>query len=131
MTAIGTPLSPSATRVLLCGGGELGKEVVIELQRLGVEVIVVDRYDNTPAMQVAHRSHVISMLDGVALRTVIELEKPDFIVPEIEAIATDTLVELEAESYTVIPNARAARLTMNREGIRQLAAEELGIRTSP
>ena len=131
MTAIGTPLSPSATRVLFCGGGELGKEVVIELQRLGVEVIVVDRYDNTPAMQVAHRSHVISMLDGAGLRTVIELEKPDFIVPEIEAIATDTLVELEAEGYTVIPNARAARLTMNREGIRRLAAEELGIRTSP
>jgi phosphoribosylglycinamide formyltransferase 2 len=131
MTSIGTPLSPSATRVLFCGGGELGKEVVIELQRLGVEVIVVDRYDNTPAMQVAHRSHVISMLDGSALRTVIELEKPDFIVPEIEAIATDTLVELEAEGYTVIPNARAARLTMNREGIRRLAAEELGIRTSP
>jgi len=131
MTAIGTPLSPSATRVLLCGGGELGKEVVIELQRLGVEVIVVDRYDNTPAMQVAHRSHVISMLDGAALRTVIELEKPDFIVPEIEAIATDTLVELEAEGHTVIPTARAARLTMNREGIRRLAAEELGIRTSP
>jgi phosphoribosylglycinamide formyltransferase 2 len=131
MTAIGTPLSPSATRVLFCGGGELGKEVVIELQRLGVEVIVVDRYDNTPAMQVAHRSHVISMLDGAALRTVIELEKPDFIVPEIEAIATDTLVELEAEGYTVIPTARAARLTMNREGIRRLAAEELGIRTSP
>ena len=130
MTAIGTPLSPSATRVLFCGGGELGKEVVIELQRLGVEVIVVDRYDNTPAMQVAHRSHVISMLDGSALRTVIELEKPDFIVPEIEAIATDTLVELEAEGYTVIPTARAARLTMNREGIRRLAAEELGIRTS-
>jgi len=131
MTAIGTPLSPSATRVLFCGGGELGKEVVIELQRLGVEVIVVDRYDNTPAMQVAHRSHVISMLDGSALRTVIELEKPDFIVPEIEAIATDTLVELEAEGHTVIPTARAARLTMNREGIRRLAAEELGIRTSP
>ena len=131
MTAIGTPLSPSATRVLLCGGGELGKEVVIELQRLGVEVIVVDRYDNTPAMQVAHRSHVISMLNGLALRTVIELEKPDFIVPEIEAIATDTLVELEAEGHAVIPTARAARLTMNREGIRRLAAEELGIRTSP
>jgi len=131
MTSIGTPLSPSATRVLFCGGGELGKEVVIELQRLGVEVIVVDRYDNTPAMQVAHRSHVISMLDGSALRTVIELEKPDFIVPEIEAIATDTLVELEAEGYTVIPTARAASLTMSREGIRRLAAEEMGIRTSP
>ncbi len=131
MTAIGTPLSPSATRVLFCGGGELGKEVVIELQRLGVEVIVIDRYANAPAMQVAHRSHVITMLDGAALRAVIELEKPDLIVPEIEAIATDTLIELEAEGYTVIPTARAARLTMNREGIRRLAAEELGIRTSP
>jgi phosphoribosylglycinamide formyltransferase 2 len=131
MTAIGTPLSPSATRVLFCGGGELGKEVVIELQRLGVEVIVVDRYANAPAMQVAHRNHVISMLDGAALRAVIELEKPDLIVPEIEAIATDTLVELEAEGHTVIPTARAARLTMNREGIRRLAAEELGISTSP
>jgi phosphoribosylglycinamide formyltransferase 2 len=131
MTAIGTPLSPSATRVLFCGGGELGKEVVIELQRLGVEVIVIDRYDNAPAMQVAHRSHVITMLDGAALRAVIELEKPDLIVPEIEAIATDTLIELEAEGYTVIPTARATRLTMNREGIRRLAAEELGIRTSP
>jgi phosphoribosylglycinamide formyltransferase 2 len=131
MTSIGTPLSPSATRVLFCGGGELGKEVVIELQRLGIEVIVVDRYHNAPAMQVAHRSHAISMLDGDALRKVIEAEKPDFIVPEIEAIATDTLVELENEGYTVIPTARAAQLTMNREGIRRLAAEELGIRTSP
>jgi phosphoribosylglycinamide formyltransferase 2 len=131
MTSIGTPLSPSATRVLFCGGGELGKEVVIELQRLGVEVIVLDRYENAPAMQVAHRSHAISMLDGNALRKVIETEKPDYIVPEIEAIATDTLVELEAEGYNVIPTARAAQLTMNREGIRRLAAEELGIRTSP
>jgi phosphoribosylglycinamide formyltransferase 2 len=131
MTSIGTPLSPTATRVLFCGGGELGKEVVIELQRLGVEVIVVDRYENAPAMQVAHRSHVISMLDGRALRRVIELEKPHYIVPEIEAIATDTLVELESEGFTVIPTARAARLTMNREGIRRLAAEELGIPTSP
>ena len=131
MTSIGTPLSPSATRILFCGGGELGKEVVIELQRLGVEVIVVDRYDNAPAMQVAHRSHTISMLDGAALRSVIEQERPDFIVPEIEAIATDTLVELEAEGYTVIPTARAARLTMNREGIRRLAAEQLGIPASP
>jgi phosphoribosylglycinamide formyltransferase 2 len=131
MTAIGTPLSPSATRVLLCGGGELGKEVVIELQRLGVEVIVVDRYADAPAMQVAHRSHTISMLDGQALRAVIEQEKPHYIVPEIEAIATDTLVELETEGYTVIPTARAARLTMNREGIRRLAAEELGLATSP
>ncbi len=131
MTSIGTPLSPSASRVLFCGGGELGKEVVIELQRLGVEVIVVDRYANAPAMQVAHRSHVISMLDGDALRKVIESEKPDYIVPEIEAIATDTLVELESEGYNVIPTARAAQLTMNREGIRRLAAEELGIKTSP
>jgi phosphoribosylglycinamide formyltransferase 2 len=131
MTRIGTPLSPSATRVLFCGGGELGKEVVIELQRLGVEVIVADRYDNAPAMQVAHRSHTLSMLDGDALRAVIEQERPDFIVPEIEAIATDTLAELETEGFTVIPTARAARLTMNREGIRRLAAEELGIRTSP
>ncbi|MDH5593943.1 MAG: formate-dependent phosphoribosylglycinamide formyltransferase [Gammaproteobacteria bacterium] len=131
MTTIGTPLSSTATRVLFCGGGELGKEVVIELQRLGVEVIVVDRYKNSPAMQVAHRSHVISMLDGKALRAVIEKEKPHYIVPEIEAIATDTLVELENEGYTVIPTARAARLTMNREGIRRLAAEELGLKTSP
>jgi len=131
MTTIGTPLSPSATRVLLCGGGELGKEVVIELQRLGVEVTVVDRYANAPAMQVAHRSHTLSMLDGRALRAVIEQEQPHYIVPEIEAIATDTLVELEAEGYTVIPTARAARLTMNREGIRRLAAEELGLATSP
>ncbi|KIP97337.1 MULTISPECIES: formate-dependent phosphoribosylglycinamide formyltransferase [Pseudomonas] len=131
MPRIGTPLSPSATRVLLCGSGELGKEVVIELQRLGVEVIAVDRYANAPAMQVAHRSHVISMLDGAALRAVIELEKPHYIVPEIEAIATATLVELENEGYTVIPSARAAQLTMNREGIRRLAAEELGVPTSP
>ncbi len=131
MTSIGTPLSPSATRVLFCGGGELGKEVVIELQRLGVEVIVVDRYENAPAMQVAHRSHAISMLDGDALREVIATEKPDYIVPEIEAIATDTLVALESEGYNVIPTARAAQLTMNREGIRRLAAEELGIKTSP
>ncbi len=127
---IGTPLSDTATRVLFCGGGELGKEVVIELQRLGVEVIVVDRYENSPAMQVAHRSHTISMLDGEALRAVIEQERPDYIVPEIEAIATHTLVELEFEGYTVIPTAGAARLTMNREGIRRLAAEDLGIKTS-
>ena len=128
---IGTPLSPSATRVLLCGSGELGKEVAIELQRLGCEVIAVDRYANAPAMQVAHRSHVISMLDGAALRAVIEQEQPHYIVPEIEAIATDTLVELEAEGFTVVPTARAAKLTMNREGIRRLAAEELGLPTSP
>lgn len=131
MTSIGTPLSPSATRVLFCGGGELGKEVVIELQRLGVEVIVLDRYEHAPAMQVAHRSYTLSMLDGAALRGIIEKEQPHYIVPEIEAIATDTLVELEAEGYTVIPTARAARLTMNREGIRRLAAEELGLKTSP
>ena len=131
MTSIGTPLSPTATRILFCGGGELGKEVVIELQRLGAEVIVLDRYPNAPAMQVAHRSHAIDMLDGKALRAVIEAEKPDYIVPEIEAIATDTLVALEEEGYTVIPTARAAQLTMNREGIRRLAAEELGLPTSP
>jgi phosphoribosylglycinamide formyltransferase 2 len=130
MTSIGTPLSTAATRILFCGGGELGKEVVIELQRLGAEVIVLDRYINAPAMQVAHRSHAIDMLDGRALRAIIEAEKPDFIVPEIEAIATDKLVELEEEGYTVIPTARAAQLTMNREGIRRLAAEELGLPTS-
>jgi phosphoribosylglycinamide formyltransferase 2 len=131
MTSIGTPLSSTATKVLFCGGGELGKEVVIELQRYGVEVIVVDRYPNSPAMQVAHRSHTVSMLDGEALRNIIEAEKPDYIVPEIEAIATDTLVELEQEGFTVIPTARAAKLTMNREGIRRLVAEELGLTTSP
>jgi phosphoribosylglycinamide formyltransferase 2 len=131
MPRIGTPLSPSATRVLLCGSGELGKEVVIELQRFGVEVIAVDRYADAPAMQVAHRSHVIDMLDGAALRAVIEQERPHYIVPEIEAIATATLVELEAEGFTVIPSARAAHLTMNREGIRRLAAEELRLPTSP
>ncbi len=131
MAEIGTPNSSSATRVLLCGGGELGKEVVIELQRFGVEVIVVDRYPNAPAMQVAHRSHVISMLDGDALRQIIEQEQPHYIVPEIEAIATDTLAELEQEGFHVIPTARAAQLTMNREGIRRLAAEELGLATSP
>jgi len=127
---IGTPLSPSAKKVLLCGSGELGKEVAIELQRLGVEVIAVDRYENAPAMQVAHRSHVISMLDGAALRNVIEREQPDLIVPEIEAIATDTLADLEQEGFTVVPTAKATQLTMNREGIRRLAAEELGLATS-
>ncbi|PYB89476.1 formate-dependent phosphoribosylglycinamide formyltransferase [Pseudomonas fulva] len=131
MTRIGTPLSPTATRVLLCGCGELGKEVVIELQRLGVEVIAVDRYADAPAMQVAHRSHVVNMLDGVALRAVIEAEKPHYIVPEIEAIATATLVELENEGFNVVPTARATQLTMNREGIRRLAAEELDLPTSP
>lgn len=131
MSVIGTPLSPRSTRVLLCGAGELGKELAIELQRLGCEVIAVDRYDNAPAMQVAHRRHVIDMLDGVALKQVIELEKPHYIVPEIEAIATAALIELEAEGHHVIPTARAAHLTMNREGIRRLAAEELGLPTSP
>ncbi len=131
MAVIGTPLSSTATKVMMLGSGELGKEVVIELQRLGVEVIAVDRYENAPAMQVAHRAHVISMLDGEALRKVVELERPNFIVPEIEAIATDTLLELEAEGYTVVPTARAAKLTMNREGIRRLAAEDLGLKCSP
>ena len=131
MVSIGTPFSSTATRVLFCGSGELGKEVVIELQRLGVEVIACDRYENAPAMQVADRSHTFSMLDGAELRRVVEAEKPDLIVPEIEAIATDTLVELESEGFRVIPSARAAQLTMNREGIRRLAAEELGLATSP
>jgi len=128
---LGTPLKDNAFRVLFCGSGELGKEVVIELQRLGVEVIAVDRYANAPAMQVAHRSHVIDMLDGDALRYVIESEKPHLIVPEIEAIATPELVKLEQEGYRVIPTARAVNLTMNREGIRRLAAEELRLATSP
>jgi len=121
----------SNTKVLMCGSGELGKEVVVELKRLGVEVIAVDRYDNAPGMQVADRSYTISMLDGDALRKIIEDEKPDYIVPEVEAIATDTLVELESEGFTVIPTAKATKLTMNREGIRRLAAEELGLETSP
>lgn len=131
MTTIGTPFSSTQTKVLLCGSGELGKEVVIELKRLGVEVIALDFYANAPAMQVADRSHVVSMLDGDALRKVIEAEKPDYIVPEVEAIATKTLVELESEGFTVVPTARAAQLTMNREGIRRLAAEELSLPTSP
>ena len=131
MATIGTPLSSTATKVMLLGSGELGKEVVIELQRLGCEVIAVDRYANAPAMQVAQRSHVISMLDGEALRRLIEVENPALIVPEIEAIATDTLVELEAQGLNVVPTARAAKLTMNREGIRRLAAEDLGLKTSP
>ena len=131
MTSIGTPLSKNAKKVLFCGSGELGKEVVIELQRFGVEVIAVDRYENAPAMQVAHRSHVINMLDAKALRHVIETEKPDLVVPEIEAIATDELVKLEQEGVTIIPSARAVNLTMNREGIRRLAAEELNLATSP
>jgi phosphoribosylglycinamide formyltransferase 2 len=128
---IGTPLSPSGTRVMMLGSGELGKEVVIELQRLGCEVIAVDRYPNAPAMQVAHRSHVITMLDPVALRSVVEHERPRLIVPEIEAIATPALLELEKEGFTVVPTARAARLTMDREGIRRLAAEQLRLKTSP
>lgn len=131
MTTIGTPLTASATKILLLGSGELGKEVAIEAQRLGVEVIAVDRYPNAPAMQVAHRRHVVSMLDAPALRSIIEAEKPDYIVPEIEAIATEELIKLEAEGYPVVPTARAARLTMDREGIRRLAAEELGLVTSP
>ena len=130
-TNIGTPLSPTAKRVMLLGSGELGKEVVIELQRLGVESIAVDSYANAPAMQVAHRSHVINMLDGRALRALVEAERPHLIVPEVEAIATDTLAELEAEGYHIIPTARATQLTMNREGIRRLAAEDLGLETSP
>ena len=131
MKPFGTPYSDHAVRVLLLGAGELGKEVAIELQRLAVEVIAVDRYADAPAMQVAHRSHVIDMLDGAALRAVIELEKPDLVVPEIEAIHTPTLVEMEKDGLHVIPTARAAWLTMDREGIRRLAAEELGLPTSP
>jgi phosphoribosylglycinamide formyltransferase 2 len=132
MKRIGTPLSPSATKVMLLGCGELGKEVVIALQRLGCEVIGVDRYADAPGMQVAHRSHVITMSDGAALRAIIEQERPHLVVPEIEAIATATLVEIEKEGWTeIIPTARAAQLTMNREGIRRLAAEELGLPTSP
>ena len=129
---IGTPLSPTATRVLLLGSGELGKELIFSLQRLGVEVIAVDRYPNAPGHQVAHRAHVIAMTDGAALRELIERERPHFVVPEIEAIATDTLREIEAAGLTqVIPVARATQLTMNREGIRRLAAETLGLPTSP
>ena len=130
MTTIGTPLTPVAKKVLLCGSGELGKELAIELQRYGVEVVACDRYANAPAMQLAHRSYVFSMLDGNKLRGIIEKEKPDLIIPEVEAIATPTLVELEKEGYNVIPTAKAAFLTMNREGIRRLAAEELGVPTS-
>ena len=131
MTMIGTPLSPSATKVMLLGSGELGKEVAIELMRLGAEVVAVDRYANAPAMQVAHRFHIINMLDENALRTLIKREKPDYIVPEVEAIATSVLLEVEQEGFTVIPTARATNLTMNREGIRRLAAEELKLKTSP
>lgn len=130
MIKIGTPLSLTAKKAMLLGSGELGKEVAIELQRYGIEVIALDCYPNAPAMQVAHRSHIISMLDGDALGAIIEQEQPDYIIPEIEAIATDTLVELELKGYNVVPTARATSLTMNREGIRRLVAEELGIETS-
>lgn len=131
MSSIGTPMSPSAKKVILCGSGELGKEVTIELQRYGAEVIAVDAYENAPAMQVADRAYVCSMLDGARLQEIIETEKPDLIVPEVEAIATDTLVAMEAKGFTVVPTAKATQITMNREGIRCLAAEELGLTTSP
>mgnify|MGYP001117134337 CR=1 FL=1 len=131
MVEIGTVLTPVGKKALLCGSGELGKEVAIELQRYGVEVVALDKYANAPAMQIAHRSHVLSMLDGKKLREVIEEERPDYIIPEVEAIATDTLVALEKEGYSVTPTATAAYLTMNREGIRRLAAEQLGLPTSP
>ena len=131
MVEIGTVLTPVGKKALLCGSGELGKEVAIELQRYGVEVVALDKYANAPAMQIAHRSHVLSMLDGKKLREVIEEERPDYIIPEVEAIATDTLVALEKEVYSVTPTATAAYLTMNREGIRRLAAEQLGLPTSP
>jgi phosphoribosylglycinamide formyltransferase 2 len=132
ITRLGTPLSPSATRVMLLGAGELGKEVIIALQRLGVETIAVDRYADAPGMQVAHRAHVVRMTDGPALRAIIESERPHLVVPEIEAIATDMLLEIEREGLAeIIPTARATLLTMNREGIRRLAAEELGLPTSP
>ena len=131
MVKIGTPMTPVGKKAILCGSGELGKEVAIELQRYGVEVIALDKNPNAPAMQVAHRSYVLSMLDGERLREIIEKEKPDYIIPEVEAIATPTLVALEKEGYNVIPTANATLLTMNRKGIRQLAAEELGIPTSP
>ena len=131
MTKIGTTFTKSGKKAVLCGSGELGKEVALELQRYGVEVVALDKYENAPAMHVAHRSHVLSMLDGEALKRVIKEENPDYIIPEIEAIATDKLVELEAEGYNVVPTANATKLTMNREGIRRLAAETLGIPTSP
>jgi phosphoribosylglycinamide formyltransferase 2 len=131
MAKIGSVMTCKGRKALLLGSGELGKEVAIELQRLGVEVVACDKYANAPAMQIAHRSHVFNMLDGAELRRVVELEKPDHIIPEIEAIATPVLVELENEGYHVTPTAKAALLTMNREGIRRLAAEELGLPTSP
>ena len=131
MTKIGTTFTKSGKKAVLCGSGELGKEVALELQRYGVEVVALDKYENAPAMHVAHKSHVLSMLDGEALKKVIKEENPDYIIPEIEAIATDKLVELEAEGFNVVPTANATKLTMNREGIRRLAAETLGIPTSP
>ena len=131
MANIGTTFTKSGKKAVLCGSGELGKEVAIELQRYGVEVIALDKYANAPAMHIAHGSHVLSMLDGEALKAVIKEENPDYIIPEIEAIATDKLVELENEGYNVIPTAKATLLTMNREGIRRLAAETLGLPTSP
>ena len=131
MTKIGTTFTKSGKKAVLCGSGELGKEVALELQRYGVEVVALDKYANAPAMHVAHRSHVLSMLDGEALESVIKEEKPDYIIPEIEAIATDRLVKLEEVGYNVVPTAMATRLTMNREGIRRLAAETLGLPTSP
>ena len=131
MAKLGTPLSPVGKKAILCGSGELGKEVTIELQRMGVEVVALDKYPNAPAMQVAHRSYVLSMLDGDRLEEIIRAEKPDYIIPEIEAIATDRLEKLEKDGFNVIPTAHATRLTMNREGIRRLAAEELGLPTSP
>ncbi|MBR2014875.1 MAG: formate-dependent phosphoribosylglycinamide formyltransferase [Alistipes sp.] len=131
MVKIGTPMTTVGKKAILCGSGELGKEVALELQRYGVEVVALDRYANAPAMQVAHRSYVLSMLDGERLREIIEKEKPDYIIPEVEAIATPTLVELEKEGYNIIPTANATLLTMNRKGIRRLAAEELGLPTSP
>ena len=131
MTKIGTTFTNSGKKAVLCGSGELGKEVALELQRYGVEVVALDKYENAPAMHVAHKSRVLSMLDGEALKNVIKEENPDYIIPEIEAIATDKLVELEAEGYNVVPTANATKITMNREGIRRLAAEQLGIPTSP
>ena len=131
MTKIGTTFTNSGKKAVLCGSGELGKEVALELQRYGVEVVALDKYENAPAMHVAHSSYVLSMLDGDALEAIIKEEKPDYIIPEIEAIATDRLVKLEEEGFNVIPTAKATRLTMNREGIRRLAAETLGLPTSP
>jgi len=131
LSIFGTATSNSATKALLLGSGELGKEVAIELQRFGIEVIAADSYANAPAMQVAHRSHVVSMLDGDRLEEIIRLEQPDFIIPEVEAIATDTLLSLEADGFNVVPSARATKLTMDREGIRRLAAETLSVKTSP